>query len=297
MASLLRRHAAALISLGAVLAYCVFIQWMWGWGRILAAWGAIGGGPVALALGLMIVTHLIRCLRVYDYFRQDLSGAFLRLFRVTQVHNLANILLPFRAALSTAGVGGMVRLLPATDRGLCLSASCVFLHQPPVSRQGRPHGRKRALGPAASVGALFPGLGDDRGQLVGEGGDDRLDPASSGRAGACARPRRGTGRRAFLGAAGACARRCGHLSRGHRRRRGGIWRRCRRTSAFRSQPGGCQCPSPGSRLGCSRYLAQTSTRPTCRAGSACGALRRDRPRDRKASFFLRDTAMILLRRD
>nr|WP_143524035.1 lysylphosphatidylglycerol synthase domain-containing protein [Xaviernesmea rhizosphaerae] len=97
MASFLRRHAAALISLSAVLAYCAFIEWMWGWGRILAAWGAIGAGPVALALGLMIVTHLVRCLRVFDYFRQDLSGAFLRLFRVTQVHNLANILLPFRA--------------------------------------------------------------------------------------------------------------------------------------------------------------------------------------------------------
>ncbi|OLP61893.1 hypothetical protein BJF93_19615 [Xaviernesmea oryzae] len=97
MADFLRRHAAALISLVAVVAYCGFIEWMWGWGRILSAWSAIGPGPVALALGLMIVTHLVRCLRVYDYFRADLSGAFLRLFRVTQVHNLANILLPFRA--------------------------------------------------------------------------------------------------------------------------------------------------------------------------------------------------------
>src|ERR1041384_5329921 len=34
---------------------------------------------------------------MHDYFPRETQGQFLRLFRVTQVHNLLNIMLPFRA--------------------------------------------------------------------------------------------------------------------------------------------------------------------------------------------------------
>ena len=89
-------NGVGLFSLGAIIAYVLFIEWMWGWTKLWDNWHAIGGGPLFFAIGLMLATHFVRCLRIYHYFRADLSGRFLALFRVTQVHNLLTIMMPFR---------------------------------------------------------------------------------------------------------------------------------------------------------------------------------------------------------
>ncbi len=46
---------------------------------------------------LLVGTYFVRAHRIKDYFPRETAGRFLWLFRVTQVHNILNIMLPFRA--------------------------------------------------------------------------------------------------------------------------------------------------------------------------------------------------------
>lgn len=94
---LLARRRIPLLTAVLVLAYAAFVQWLWGWPAILAAWREVGGLSILLALTLLVGTYFVRAHRIQDYFSNATSGRFLRLFRVTQVHNLLNIMLPFRA--------------------------------------------------------------------------------------------------------------------------------------------------------------------------------------------------------
>jgi hypothetical protein len=91
------RNRMTLLTLAVVLAYAAFIEWFWGWSSILAQWGKVGALPILLALVLLTGTYFLRTWRIYDYFPKETSGHFAALFRVTQVHNLLNIMMPFRA--------------------------------------------------------------------------------------------------------------------------------------------------------------------------------------------------------
>ncbi|MCZ4089875.1 lysylphosphatidylglycerol synthase domain-containing protein [Sinorhizobium psoraleae] len=95
--SWLARNRMVLISVAAIAAYAIFVEWVWGWSTLMRQWAEIGIGAVLAALALLISTYFIRCYRIYDYFPGHTAGRFLPLFRVTQVHNLLNIMLPFRA--------------------------------------------------------------------------------------------------------------------------------------------------------------------------------------------------------
>lgn len=91
------RNRMTLFSVAIVVAYAAFIQWFWGWPVLLGQWGEIGVVPVLSALALLVSTYFVRCYRIYDYFPNEARGRFLPLLRLTQVHNLLNIMLPFRA--------------------------------------------------------------------------------------------------------------------------------------------------------------------------------------------------------
>ncbi|MEI2297561.1 lysylphosphatidylglycerol synthase domain-containing protein [Ensifer sp. MJa1] len=91
------RNRMTLLSASAIFAYAAFVEWFWGWSTLLRQWSEIGFGIAFLALALLVATYFIRCYRIYDYFPRETAGQFLPLFRVTQVHNLLNIMLPFRA--------------------------------------------------------------------------------------------------------------------------------------------------------------------------------------------------------
>lgn len=95
--SWLVRNRMTAVSLIAVIAYAAFIQWIWGWPVLLRQWVEIGLAPVLSALALLVATYFVRCYRIYDYFPNETRGRFFALLRVTQVHNLLNIMLPFRA--------------------------------------------------------------------------------------------------------------------------------------------------------------------------------------------------------
>ena len=93
----LRQHGVTLLTGVVVLLYAAFIQWIWGWSTIVAGWQAVGLPIILLALALLVGTYVIRTHRMHDYFPRETRGQFPALFRVTQVHNLLNIMLPLRA--------------------------------------------------------------------------------------------------------------------------------------------------------------------------------------------------------
>lgn len=95
--SWLARNRMVLISLATVAAYAVFIEWIWGWLALMRQWAEVGLAPVLSALALLVATYFVRCYRIYDYFPNETAGRFLTLLRITQIHNLLNIMLPFRA--------------------------------------------------------------------------------------------------------------------------------------------------------------------------------------------------------
>ncbi|MDQ0454222.1 lysylphosphatidylglycerol synthase domain-containing protein [Rhizobium paknamense] len=95
--SWLRRHGVSLIAVVAIAAYTVFVQWIWGWASVLSEWRQVGLSTVALALLLLVSTALVRAWRIYDYFPAETAGRFTALFHLAQVHNLLNIMLPFRS--------------------------------------------------------------------------------------------------------------------------------------------------------------------------------------------------------
>jgi len=86
----------ALLGAALVVAYAAIVQWVWGWPSILEGWAQVGFARVALALALLVATYFVRTHRIQDYFPRETRGRFVRLFRLTQVHNILNIMLPFR---------------------------------------------------------------------------------------------------------------------------------------------------------------------------------------------------------
>ncbi|MFI0847946.1 lysylphosphatidylglycerol synthase domain-containing protein [Mesorhizobium sp. IMUNJ 23232] len=91
------KNRIVLLAVAVILLYALFVQWVWGWPSILAAWREVGIGTILLALALLVATYFVRAHRIHDYFPRETSGRFVWLLRVTQVHNILNIMLPFRA--------------------------------------------------------------------------------------------------------------------------------------------------------------------------------------------------------
>jgi uncharacterized membrane protein YbhN (UPF0104 family) len=90
------RDRMVLLSLLVIVLYAGFLQWFFGWRTILSQWQSVGSGTGFLALALLVGTYFIRTHRMQDYFPEETRGRFLVLFRVTQIHNLLNIMLPLR---------------------------------------------------------------------------------------------------------------------------------------------------------------------------------------------------------
>ena len=91
------RNATSLLTGAAVLGYIVFIQWFWGWGQIIALWREVGLAALVSAVALLLSTYVLRTWRIHDYFPVETGGRFARLLRLVQVHNLLNVMLPFRS--------------------------------------------------------------------------------------------------------------------------------------------------------------------------------------------------------
>ena len=86
-----------LLTLAIIVVYGAFIQWVWGWQSVVSLWSGAGWTSGLIALVLLLGTYVLRTWRIYDYFPKETGGHFGTLLRLVQVHNLLNIMLPFRS--------------------------------------------------------------------------------------------------------------------------------------------------------------------------------------------------------
>ncbi|MCJ8517265.1 uncharacterized membrane protein YbhN (UPF0104 family) [Pseudorhizobium tarimense] len=92
-----RRNRMWLATAGTLVAYVLFLQVAFGIPTLVRELAATGILPLAAALALLVMTYVVRCWRVADYFPRETRGRFRRLLRLTLVHNLLNIMLPLRS--------------------------------------------------------------------------------------------------------------------------------------------------------------------------------------------------------
>lgn len=85
------------LGLGLLLGLITLVEYSYGWGAVLNSWRQIPVPSLALALGLMLTSYLLRALRFYDFFYAHCHGRFGQLTRITVLHNFFNNLLPMRS--------------------------------------------------------------------------------------------------------------------------------------------------------------------------------------------------------
>jgi uncharacterized membrane protein YbhN (UPF0104 family) len=74
----------------------LWVHWSVGWPQLLAPWRTFPPGQLALLLLLTALSYLLRAVRVYDYSRELLRGAFPAVLRLSVLHNTLNNFLPMR---------------------------------------------------------------------------------------------------------------------------------------------------------------------------------------------------------
>jgi uncharacterized membrane protein YbhN (UPF0104 family) len=73
------------------------VERAYGWQAVLVSWKVIPLQSLLIAMSLMLLSYLLRALRFYDFFHSHCQGQFLRLTRITVLHNFFNNLLPMRS--------------------------------------------------------------------------------------------------------------------------------------------------------------------------------------------------------
>lgn len=89
-------HVQRLVGIVVFGAFLVFVEVYFGWRRLLAPWGTLPPSQILAAVVLAFVSYWTRAVRLYDYFRDEMQGAFGLCFKVMLQHNLLNNMLPMR---------------------------------------------------------------------------------------------------------------------------------------------------------------------------------------------------------
>ncbi len=76
--------------------YVGLVEYWLGWTQLLAPWTTLDPAGVLSAVALFLLTYAVRAHRLYDYFREDMSGNWLSGLRLMIYHNALNNLLPMR---------------------------------------------------------------------------------------------------------------------------------------------------------------------------------------------------------
>jgi len=74
-----------------------FVETYLGWAKLLRPWRELSPLMVLGAGAVVFVSYAVRALRLYDYFRTDMSGAYGLCLRLFLQHNMLNNLLPMRS--------------------------------------------------------------------------------------------------------------------------------------------------------------------------------------------------------
>ena len=85
------------LSVGIAAGFIGFVEWYIGWAALLRPWHEIPSGALVIAVGLLVVTHGFRALRVHDYFGSAVRSRRLTCLRLVLQHNLFNTVLPMRS--------------------------------------------------------------------------------------------------------------------------------------------------------------------------------------------------------
>ncbi|ANJ66822.1 hypothetical protein A9404_05020 [Halothiobacillus diazotrophicus] len=91
-----RRHALILAWLAVLAALTAVVLWI-GPEKLIAPWQAIPPGSLLVVLTLMVLSYVLRALRIQRYFHAELSGQFWATMKLATWHILLNNLLPMRA--------------------------------------------------------------------------------------------------------------------------------------------------------------------------------------------------------
>ena len=86
-----------------ILVFLIFIagvQYWFGWKSVLAPWRQLPLEGITVAVGLMLLSYVVRTLRIVAYFAIELRGRFPTALRLMLLHNLWNTLLPTLGELS-----------------------------------------------------------------------------------------------------------------------------------------------------------------------------------------------------
>lgn len=93
----MKRFFIQLMPWAILLACLVAVEYFWGWTTVLAAWQSLSGQTAVTLLCLMLASYALRAVRLYDFFRQAVTGRYGLCLRLMLYHNILNNLLPFRS--------------------------------------------------------------------------------------------------------------------------------------------------------------------------------------------------------
>ncbi len=69
----------------------------YGWSSLLSAWQQVPPFALTIAVLLMLVSYFLRAVRFYDFFMLKSKRHFVRLLRITVLHNFFNNMMPMRS--------------------------------------------------------------------------------------------------------------------------------------------------------------------------------------------------------
>src|SRR3990172_2143788 len=76
--------------------FVALVQVYFGWAYLLASWATLPPKALLMAILLVFASYWVRAMRLYDYFKPEMRGAFKVCFKLMLQHNLLNNLLPMR---------------------------------------------------------------------------------------------------------------------------------------------------------------------------------------------------------
>jgi len=93
----LKKTIKLILSIVIFVSFIAIIEHFIGWAELLAPWQALSVNHLLMATLGILLSYLIRTLRLYDYFLQQMTRKFLLTLRLTLQHNCLLHLLPFRS--------------------------------------------------------------------------------------------------------------------------------------------------------------------------------------------------------
>jgi uncharacterized membrane protein YbhN (UPF0104 family) len=79
------------------IAFVIFVEFYFGWARLIAPWARLSPLKILLAAVVVFVSYAVRTLRIYHYFREEMRGAYVLCLKLFLQHNVLNNLLPMRS--------------------------------------------------------------------------------------------------------------------------------------------------------------------------------------------------------